>query len=131
MIRKILSVIAGLAVAILIFLVAETINSSLHPIPSTLDVKDEVAVKAFYENQPLSLWILVLTGWFTGSFLCGLIIQLISRDPRKILPVIAGSILTVSAIINFFSIPHPVWFIVVGLLLFIPAVLLGHQSCKK
>lgn len=128
--RNILSVIVGLTTAIITFLIAETINASLHPAPPNLDFKDSIAVKSFYENQPLSLWLLVLLGWVVGSFLCGLLIKWISKNASKKLPIIAGCIFTLSAVANFFSLPHPTWFIVVGLLVFIPSTLLGHKIYK-
>lgn len=53
--RNVLAVVVGLAAAIITFLMAETINASLHPIPTNLDFKDSIAVKTFYENQPISL----------------------------------------------------------------------------
>jgi hypothetical protein len=128
--RNIISVLVGLAVAIITFLIAETINHSLHPTPTNIEFKDSVAVKAFYENQPLSMWLLVLAGWIIGSLLCGILIKVISKNENKKLPIIAGIILTFSAIANFFSFPHPTWFIVVGLLVFIPSTLFGHKLYK-
>jgi hypothetical protein len=128
--RNILSVIVGLATAIITFLIVENINGNLHPTPATLDYNDPIAVKAFYENQPLSLSLLVLAGWVIGSLLCGYLIKLISKSDNKKLPIIAGCILTLSAVANFFSLPHPTWFIVVGLLVFIPSTLLGHNLYK-
>ena len=128
--RNILSVVVGLATAIITFLIAETINGNLHPAPTTLDYKNTIAVRAFYENQTISLWLLVLAGWVIGSLLCGFLIKLISKSDNKKLPIIAGCILTLSAVANFFSLPHPTWFIVVGLLVFIPSTLLGHKLYK-
>lgn len=128
--RNILSVVVGLATAIITFLIAETINGNLHPAPTTLDYKNTIAVRAFYENQPISLWLLVLAGWVIGSLLCGFLIKLISKSDNKKIPIIAGCILTLSAVANFFSLPHPTWFIVVGLLVFIPSTLLGHKLYK-
>ena len=81
--RNIISVVVGLAAAIITFVIAETINSSLHPIPSNLDFKDYNAVKLFYESQPISLWLLVLMGWIIGSFLCGVLIKMISKNENK------------------------------------------------
>lgn len=127
MIRNILSVITGLAAAIITFLIAESINGTIHPIPPTLDFQDSATVKDFYENQPFSMWLLVLAGWITGSFLCGLLIRLISRSSDKKLPFIAGIVLTLSAVTNFYLLPHPTWFIVVGLLVFVPSAMAGHQ----
>lgn len=128
--RNILSVVVGLITAIITFLVAENINAALHPVPTNLDFKNISAVKIFYENQPLSLWLLVLAGWTIGSFLCGFLIKWISKNEKKSLPLLAGGILTLSAIVNFFSLPHPTWFIVVSLFVFIPATLFGHSWYK-
>ena len=114
--RNIISVVIGLATAIITFIIAETINASLHPAPTNLDYKDSNAVKAFYENQPLSMWLLVLAGWIIGSLLCGLLIKIITKNDNRKLPIIAGIILTLSAVANFFSLPHPTWFIVIGLI---------------
>jgi hypothetical protein len=128
--RNILSVVVGLSIAIITFLIAETINASLHPIPTNLDFNDSIAVKKFYENQPVSLWLLVLLGWIVGSFLCGLLIKTISKKESRKLPIVAGIILTLSAVANFFSLPHPTWFIVVSLIVFLPSTLFGHKIFK-
>lgn len=128
--RNILSVVVGLAIAIITFLIVETINASFHPTPTNLDLQDSIAVKTFYENQPPTFWVMVLTGWIIGSLLCGLLIKIISKNENRKLPIIAGIILTLSAVANFFSLPHPTWFIVVGLMVFIPSTLLGHKLFK-
>ena len=128
--RNIISVVVGLVVAVIIFLIAETVNAYLHPLPTNLDFNDSSAVKTFYENQPLSFWLMVLAGWLVGSFLCGLLIKWISKSENTKLAIIAGFILTLSAVANFFSLPHPTWFIIISLLGFIPATLLGHKLYK-
>ena len=128
--RNIISVVVGLFSAIIIFVIAETINSALHPAPLILDYNDSIAVKTFYENQPLTLWLLVLVGWIIGSVLCGVLIKLISKNDNEKLPIIAGIILTLSAIANFFSLPHPTWFIIISLFAFLPFVLIGYKISK-
>ena len=128
--RNIISVVVGLVSAIVVFVIAETINSSLHPAPQTLDYNNTIAVQAFYENQPLTLWLLVLVGWIIGSVLCGVLIKLISKNDNEKLPIIAGIILTLSAIANFFSLPHPTWFIIISLFAFLPFVLIGYKISK-
>ena len=128
--RNIISVVVGLFSAIIIFVIAETINSALHPAPQNLDYNDSIAVKTFYENQPLTLWFLVLVGWIIGSVLWGFLIKLISKNDNEKLPIIAGIILTLSAIANFFSLPHPTWFIIISLFAFLPFVLIGYKISK-
>lgn len=127
MIRNILSIIIGLVTAVITFVIVESVNSSLHPIPANLDFKNTEVVKQFYDNQPISFWLMVIFGWVVGSLLCGFLIKLISKSDKKILTIIAGVILTLSAVANFYLLPHPTWFIIVGVLIFIPTTLLGHS----
>lgn len=128
--RNILSVLAGLVAAIVIFLIAESLAAYLYPYPSGLNFQDKVAMKAFNQQQPLVAWLLVLLGWTLGSFFCGYLIKWISRSNNKTLPLIAGIVLTLSAVSNFYMIPHPTWFVVAGLLVFIPITFLGHRLKK-
>lgn len=128
--RNIISVVVGLVSAIVVFVIVESINSSLNPVPQNLDYNDSVTLKTFYENQSLSFWLLILAGWIIGSVLCGFLIKLIGKNESIKLPIIAGIILTLSAVANFVSIPHPTWFIIVGLIIFIPSVLLGRYLYK-
>jgi len=129
--RNIISVIIGIIAAGTIFLIVENINLVLHPIPANLDFTDSVAVKMFYENQPLSFWLMVLAGWIIGSIVCGILIKWISKSSSKKLPIIAGGVLTLSAIANFFLLPHPSWFVIIGLLVFIPSAYFGHSIFKS
>lgn len=131
MIRRIGAVLSGIVAAVLLFMVAESINNSLHPFPKTLDLKDTKAVGAFMEAQPIDFWLLVLGGWLVGSIVCGLLIRIIGRSTSLRSPLIAGIVLTLSAVLNFVLLPHPTWFIVCGLVLFIPGTLLGFRLVKQ
>ena len=112
--RQVLSVIAGLVAAIIIFVIVETSNHSMHP-------------DAFKAETPTSFWLMVLLGWGIGAILCGAIIKKIAQTDKKLLPIIAGVILTLSAVANFTMFPHPIWVIVCGLVMFVPLALMGHR----
>lgn len=131
MIRNTISVILGLCIAIAVFLIAENINSHLFPLANNIDLQNVKAIEAFYQSQPITFWLIVWLGWMLGSFVCGLIIKLISKKNNKKLPMIAGIILTLSAIANFFAFPHPTWFVVIGLITFIPSTILGFNLVNK
>lgn len=127
--RNIVSVIVGVVSAVLLFIFVENINSTVHP-TSTQVYNDPSATPTAYANQPLTFWLIVLFGWVSGSMCCGFIIKRISKSENQKLPLIAGSLLTLSAIANFLALPHPTWFIVLGLILFIPSTWLGYKLYK-
>lgn len=131
MIKSTLSVLAGLGAAVIIFLLGEQINHSIYPIPTGFDFSNTAAVKTYYDKQPLAYWLIVLCTWVIGSVACGAIITFISKSERIVLPLIAGVVLTASGIANAFALPHPAWFVVVGLLIFLPSVYAGFRMFQK
>lgn len=129
--RNIISVIVGIITAGLIFTIVETINMKLHAFPSDLNHNDKVGLKNYFSHLPMLFWALVLFGWAIGSFVCGFLIRLISKSESTKLPLIAGAILTLTAVINFLSFPHPTWFVIIGLVLFIPMTFFGFKLKVK
>lgn len=130
MTRKIFAVIAGVITAILCFVSVETFNHQIHPFPTSLNFNNTKQVNEYMQTVPLSFWLLVLAGWAVGSVLAGFVIQKISKTDSMILSSIAGIVLTLSSITNLFAFQHPVWFMVLALILFVPAVFLGNALAK-
>jgi hypothetical protein len=124
-------VLAGLAAAVAIFLLGEQINHALYPTPVGFDFSNTAAVKTFFDNQPLAYWLIVLVVWAIGSFACGAIIKFISKSENNVLWIIAGGVLTASGVANIFALPQPTWFVVVGLLVFLPSVYAGFRLIGK
>jgi hypothetical protein len=131
MLRKIIGALAGIVAAMLIFMVFEKINSGRFPLPSGVDPADHEAMSVYARTLPSSALITVLAGWATGSFICGLLIRIISKSADKIPAYIAGLFLTTAAIVDLLLLPHPIWFIIAGILVFIPMTLLGHAVYRQ
>ena len=125
--RNIISVILGILLAGLIFTIIETINIKLHPFPFGLNHNDKAELMNYFNTLPMLFWSLILSGWAIGSFAAGFLIRFISKSDSIKLPFVAGAILTLTAVINFLSLPHPTWFVIVGLVVFIPMTLLGFK----
>lgn len=126
MLRRILSVILGLVIAMIIIRGFEMINHRLYPFPSGMDTADQNQMAAFVKTLPAAAFIILLTGWAAGSFVCGMTIALISKSRSNTAPYLAGLALLTAGIVNIFMFDQPVWFTVIGIILFIPATLLGH-----
>jgi hypothetical protein len=130
MLKKVLAVVAGLVAAIVIFMAFEHLKEHLYPLPHGIDRADHRAMSAYEESLPTTALVLMLGGWVIGSFVCGVLIKIIVKSSDRTPAYLAGLFLMAAGIVDIFLLPHPVWFIVTAVLIFIPATLAGHALVK-
>lgn len=110
--RKIVAVFAGVFAAGLVILAVEVIAHQL--------------VVAQRNGEPtLPMLLFVATAWLLGSMAGALIAQRIDHSRLPVPALLVGAILLALAIYNLVVLPHPTWFRVVGVLVFIPGTVLG------
>lgn len=131
MIRKILAVIGGLILAVFTFMIIQMIGGMIFGMPGDLDFNDKTAVAAYMAKMPLGAFILLAFGYALGSFLAGITVRFISKSDSLLLPLIVGGALTLAWLMNIWTIPHPIWMVVLGFLLYIPFTLIGHRMAKS
>lgn len=129
--KKIAGVIVGLIVAVLVISLIQLVSQATYPMPEGLKVSGKEAMAAWIKGLPLGAFIFVLCshgmGALTGALTCRLIVG--ERWLRGTLFI--SGFLTLAGIMNLLSIPHPVWFSVVDILLYLPAALLGESLAGK
>lgn len=127
MYRNILAVIAGIVIATLVSTGIETINDQLHPFPPELDPTNHYELSEYLKHRPAPALVVVLIGWAIGSFLGGFTARLITRKPNPAPAYITGLFLMSAGVVTLFLYPYPTWYIISGLLVFIPLTLLGYH----
>ena len=128
--RMILAVIVALIVAIAIMMVIEMGNSMVIMPPSNDVMKDPAALCEYMRNGPVKAYVIVLIGYFLASFAAGFIVTKMSRreSPGLTLPIIVGVLLTLGMVANLLMLPcQPIWFAVIGFVIFLPITLIGHR----
>ncbi len=131
--RKILSVVVALIVAFAVMMIIEMLNSLQLTRPSAEVIADRAKLAEYMANGPARAYIVVLIGYFLASFAGGFIVTKMSHQVTQTmtLPIVIGAILTLGMVANLFMLPgQPLWFAVLGLLIFIPTSLLGHRVAK-
>ena len=128
--KRIISVFAGLATAFITFMLFELISSKIYPLPQGIHPGDHDAMKDYIAGLSNGAFILILAGYITGSFLAGVVVKAVSKSTDKKPAYIVGVLLTVGGLINFMTIPHPVWMAVIGTLCYVPMVLAGFSVIK-
>ncbi len=131
MLRSVIAVIAGIIAAVVMIYAVEAVGNLIHPMPPGMDPNNHEQMEAFLQNMPVSAFLVVLFAWAMGSFTGGFVTAIINKS-RTVTPAFLVSIFLLSGgIVELFSMWHPVWMMIAGICLFIPATLLGHLAANK
>ncbi len=128
---NILAVIAGCFAAVVTIGLGEMMLSKLYPLPQGVNFNDNEAARQAILGMPASSFILMLAAYALASFFGGLIASLISKNQKKRVAIAVGVTLTVFGAYNVWLIPHPIWFTIINLLLFLPSALGGYRVVAK
>jgi hypothetical protein len=118
--KKIIAVLAGILAGFILIGLVEALGQYLFPEPAELLSTDPSFPKAteWITAIPVEQMLMVLLAYVIGSFGAGFITTSIS--PGKSLALITGFILLISGTINVLLIPHPLWFTIISISLYIP-----------
>jgi hypothetical protein len=129
--ERVWPVTAGLFSAFLIMMLFEYVNSHFYPLPVDLDWRDSNAVALFTDSLPWTAYILVISGWITGSYAAGYITTRLARERAYILTLITGGILTFMGLLNNMMLAHSIAFNVVTLPLFGACTYFGYLHSAR
>jgi len=125
MLRKALGALAGLVAGFAAIMIVQTIGHKVYPPPPGLDPKDAEALKALIGSMPTGALLFVLCSYAVGSLAGGFVASKIGQHVAPAL--IVGALLMAAGVANLMSIPHPTWFTVINLLLFVPLAYAGGK----
>jgi hypothetical protein len=124
--RRIGAVIVGMIVAFLLVAGAEGIAHKIYPPPPGTNMQDMAQVKAFVATLPLSVLLIVLTGWLIATFAATWLAARIAGTP--IPGYVVGALLLCAGIANAFMIPQPVWFSIASFVIYVGATWVGARA---
>lgn len=125
--RTILAVIVGLVVAGLIVAGIETVGHTLNPPPPGTDLTQPGAMETLMASLPTTALVIIVLAWALGSIGGGFTAAKISRQHKRGAALAVGIAMVLLVASNFFVIPHPLWMMVVGVLVPIPLALVGRK----
>lgn len=132
MLRAILGVIAGIIAGSVCVWGVETLNHILHPYPAGMKANDMEAFKSYIENLPFLGKFMVIVGYALGGLIAGFVSTKIAKNGKPTAAIICGLIFLSFTIYNMMVLPTPIWFWVLGILVW-GLVLAGYKlaSTKK
>lgn len=126
MLRIILGVIAGIIAGSICVWGVETLNHILHPYPAGMKANDMEAFKSYIENLPFLGKFMVILGYALGALFSGFISTKIAKNGKPTAAIICGLIFLSFTIYNMIVLPTPIWFWVLGILVW-GLVLAGYK----
>jgi len=131
MIRTILALVLGLIVGFVLVMGGEMVSYVVFPPPANLDMNDSEALRQYMETLPPSAFLLVLLSHFMGSFGSGFTAAMLAKRGKVIHALVMGVLFLITGIMNLRALPHPLWFMIVDPIIFLPAALAGAMLVAR
>lgn len=125
--RSIFAVIGGMVISTFLILAVEAVGMMIFPPPPGTDMTNPEVVKALMANAPAGVLLFVLLGWILGTFAGAWAAARIARRAPLAHGMVIGALGLAGAVANMLRIPHPAWFWVLGVAVFLPAAWLGAR----
>jgi hypothetical protein len=123
----VLPVVSAVMAGMILQALGEKAIHAVYPPPPGLNFTDKAAIAAYAAQIPTVVFVLILVNYVVCALLSGVIATQVSGRKSVMPALITGAIITLGGIFNVVMIPHPMWFVVISVLLYIPSVWLGYQ----
>ena len=131
MVRNIGAGILGIAVAVALVWIVETIGHSIFPTPADLDTGNSDVMRAYIDTLPLGALLSVAAAWFIGSFGGTFAACRIGTARPLIYVLVVGGMMFAGATFNLLLIPHPIWFSILGVVGIFAGTWLGMTLSRR
>jgi hypothetical protein len=123
--RSISAILMGFITGFVVIVGCEYANIRLFPLPAGTDPEDAAAMNAAMAAMPAKAMILVLVGWFIGTIGASFMAARFAAQFKSLHGMLMGLIFLGGAIMTMRQIHHPLWFWIVGIIIFFPAAIIG------
>jgi hypothetical protein len=129
--RKITAITLGLLVSMIVIFLLEKLGHLLFATPLKIDQYDLETIKAFVAEAPTGVFIFVIIAFAIGALAGGFTTALTLNHHKTKAAINLGGILIGIGISNFTIIPHPIWVVILSLLVFVPFAYFGAVISTK
>ncbi|WP_223605499.1 hypothetical protein [Chryseobacterium sp. OSA05B] len=130
MLRRILAVPAGLIAGIISITIVEKIGHQVYPPPAAAGSGDMTAMKEYVATAPFMALFFVIIGYALAAFVSGFTASKVAKNGKHTSAAVCGVIFLFITIYMMFSLPTPVWFWVLGIVVW-GLVFVGSQLALK
>jgi hypothetical protein len=131
MLRNIVSVVAGIIASAVLIAIVEVISHKIYPPPTGIDFNNKEVLKELMNTMPKGALLMVILAHAIGTFGGGVVTALIATEKRIMFSAITGGVVLIMGIVNLIMLPHPVWFAIADILVYIPFAYFGALLALK
>src|SRR5579883_2308525 len=129
--RSILAVLLGFVVASGVIGVIEHISHAIFPPPAGLDPSNAEATHRALASMPAGAYLFIVLAWALGTFSGAWVAGLVAKNGKRVHALIIGFAFLAVGIIMMMLLPHPAWFMILGLLIYLPAAYAGGELAER
>ena len=122
MLRTVIAIPAGLLSGGVVITIVQIAAMAIFPLPEGTPT-DRAALDP--GDIPALNMVAVLVAWAAGAFVGGGIAARIATQSKRRLALVVGAFFLAAGVFNMVTTPSPLWFWVVGILLFLPSAHVG------
>ena len=131
MLRNFLAVIAGIFIGNVVIRLIQRVSNEIYPIPESLDTSNMEALAEYINTLPFNALLLLLLSHVIGTLIAAFVAVRISSSHSPLFALVVGGLILLMAVVFFFQLKHPVWFMALDLILYLPIAWLGGQLALK
>ena len=131
MVRKVLAILAGLMIGSLFNWTLIKICDLIYGPKGGVDFSDQAAMRAYISSLPVAALLLVLAAHGGGSFVGGAVCAAVARQRWILGATLVGAPFLLGGIMMLRTVPAPIWFAVVDVLLYVPLAILGCAAASS
>ena len=130
MVKSIIAVVLAVLLAGVVIAAVQLLNTQIFPLPPGVDFNDREAMSRAVSSMPTGGFVLLLLSYTLGALAGGWLAARMAPRRPLLHAMIVGVLLLAAGVMNFVSIPHPLWVTVLGLLIFLPMSWLGASRAR-
>lgn len=130
MVKSIIAVILAVLLAGVIVAAVEFLGMQMFSVPAELDPNNREAMAQAMSSMPTGVFVFLLLAYAVGAFAGGWLAARLAPRRPLLHAMILGGLLLAAGVMNFVSIPHPLWVTILGLLVFLPMAWLGASLAR-
>lgn len=129
--RQTLGIFIGMISGFIVILFSQYLSSLLFGNPSQQVVGNKILMSEYIKSLPIEAFMILISGYILGSFLAGIISSSIDKKSSYLNALICGLLLNIAGVYNVFLFEHPLWFVIINFIVYLPFAFLGYLISKK